>query len=204
MTRLLAVALLVTAACKPESARRADRAADEVLAERKDVVEAAKKLPDKPLAEGATELFEEAGELSQAAREFDRQKSRRLALLLQTHDLTSTQTGVISVLARDMQITDAARSEINEKLTRLQRRLDETANLIEGLSSVQIDAWEERDIAVTDAMKRLEDARKSAWDAVDDAPHIRSSAVVNAGPGRVSVLGDGQAARVQRHTRRAH
>ncbi len=175
MTRFLAVVLVFAAACKPESARRADRAADEVIEQREQVIEAARKLPEKPLAEGATELFEQAGELTEAARKFDRQKSRRLATLQQMHDLTAMHTGVIGVLARDMEITDAARAELNEKLTQLTLRLDETADLIEGLSSVEIDAWEERDTAVTDAMTRLEDARKSAWQALDDA-HIDRSA----------------------------
>jgi hypothetical protein len=175
MTRLLAIAILLVA-CKPESARRADRAAEDVVEQRKDVVEAAKKLPDKPLAEGARELFAETGELTKAARKFELQKSRRLAMLQQTHDLAALQTGVIGVLARDLQITDAARGDINEKLTRFQMRLDETANLIEGLFSVEIDVWEQRDSEVTDAMKRLEDARKAAWDAVEDAPHIDRSA----------------------------
>lgn len=172
MMRLCGLALLAAAllGCKPESARRADRAADRVVDEREDVVEAAKKLPEKPLAEGASELIEETGELSRAARRFEYHKSRRLMTLQSTHDLAATQTGIISVLARDMQLTDAARGDINEKLTRFQMRLDETANMIEGLRNVDIDAWETRNTDVTDAMRRLEDARKGTWDALEEAP----------------------------------
>jgi hypothetical protein len=75
-----------------------------------------------------------------------------------------------------MQITDAARGKLNEKLTRLQTRLDETANLLEGLATVNIDAWEECNSAVTDAMKRLDDSREDTWESLEDAPHIDPNA----------------------------
>lgn len=163
-------------ACKPESARRADRAAKDLVEQREDLVAAAKKLPDKPLAEGAKEVLEEAGELAEAAHAFEHQKSRRIATLMIAHDLTTTQAALIGVLARDTPITDAARGDVNEKLTRLHTRLDEASNLIEGLQHVTIDGWEDRNTAATDAMKRLDDARADAWEALEEAPHTDPNA----------------------------
>jgi len=163
-------AVFTIAACKPESARRADRAAKDVVEQREDVVEATKR------SASVEEVLEEAGELVQAANAFEWQRSRRIMELRMEHDLTASQAGVIGVLARDLPITDAARGEINEKLSRLHSRLDEATNLIEGLARVGVDTWEQRDDAATEAMKRLRAARKDAWEALDDAPQIDRSA----------------------------
>ncbi len=174
MTRLSLIAAVVAAAfaataCKPESARRADNAAKAVVEKREQLLEAARNAkPD--------EVIQEAGELAKAAQQFERQKSRRLATLQATQDLYSTQAGLIGVLSRDMKITDAARAAINEKLTRLQALLVETTNMIEGLTTVNIDTWEARNTAVTDAMQRLDDSRKNTWGALEDAPHIDPNA----------------------------
>lgn len=174
MTRLSLIAFVVAAAsaataCKPESARRADRAAKDVAEKREKLVEAAKEA--KP-----AEVLAEAAELAKAAHKFELQKSRRLATLNASQDLYSTQAGVIGVLARDMKITDAARGAINLKLTSLQTSLDETANLIEGLTKVSIDTWETRNAAVTDAMERLDDSRQQTWGALEVAPLIDPNA----------------------------
>jgi hypothetical protein len=171
-----ALVLAQVIACKPESARRADRAAKDLVEKRVELVAAAKKLPDTPLAEGAKAVLVEAGELARAAYEFEQQKSRRIAALFMARDLTATHAALIGVLARDSPITDAGRGEVNEKLTRLLRRLDETSNMIEGLEHVTIDAWEDRNAAATDAMKRLDDARTDAWEALEEAPHIDPNA----------------------------
>jgi hypothetical protein len=174
MTRLSLIAAAVAAAfaatvCKPESGRRADRAAKEVVEQRDDLLDVVEQ--DQP-----DEVLAEAGKLAKVAHQFEVQKSRRLAALQTSYDLCVTQRGLIAVLARDMQITDAARGKLNEKLTRLQTRLDETANLLEGLATVNIDAWEERNSAVTDAMKRLDDSREDTWESLEDAPHIDPNA----------------------------
>lgn len=165
----LVAAMVAATACKPESARRADRAAKDVVEQRQALLKAAKAA--KPEA-----VLAETGDLMRAAREFERQKSRRLAKLHATHDLVLSQDGILMVLASDMMITDAARSEINAKLTKLAAAVEETANLIDGLAHVPIDTWSERDEAVIGAMKRLEDSRSDAWDAVESAPQIDPSA----------------------------
>jgi hypothetical protein len=167
--------LALVTACKPESARRADRAAKDVVEQREELAEAARKLPDKGI-EGTREVIEEAGELAKAVRELERQKSRRLVALHAAYDICATRAGVVAVLARDLPITDAARGEINEKLTRLDARLLEAADMIDGLGRVQIDEWEEQDDAVTGAMDRLEDAAADAWEALEDAPRIDPAA----------------------------
>jgi len=171
----LLLAVLGLAACKPESARRADRAAKEVVEQRDDVVEAARKIPDQPV-EATKAVLAEAGELVKAAHEFEHQKSRRLAALGFQLDTTGIRASLVAMLARDMPITDAARGEINEKLTRLDARLAEATNVIEGLSKVHIDGWHALDSEATEAMKRLADAANAAWDALEDAPHIAPGA----------------------------
>lgn len=180
MTRLALSAALVAAlfasACKPESARRADRAARDLIEERDDVVKAAKQIGDKPLGEVSANIAAETGKLARAAHEFEKQKSRRLAALHAILDVDASQAGIIGVLARDMPITDAARGDVNDKLTRFHMRLDEVQNLIEGLTTVAVDNWEQRNGECTDAMKRLANARSDAWEALEDAPQLDRSA----------------------------
>lgn len=168
---VVVAAVFAATACKPESARRADRAAKDVVEQRDDLVKAAKNIADEP-----EQVLAEVGQLAAAAEKFDKLKQARLAALRGQHSVIASQTLLIGTMARELPITDAARGDINEKLTRFQARLDEAQNLIEGLSRTMIDDWEQLDTAATDAMQRLDDARKAAWESLEDAPHIDHSA----------------------------
>jgi hypothetical protein len=164
-----ALAIVIAfAGCKPETARKADRAAEDVLEQRADLKKAAQGEPH--------QVAVESKELSAAAQRFTETKRIRIAALRGEHSVIATQIKLISTLAEHSPITDAGRADINNKLSAFQLRLDEAKNQIEGLAGAAVDTWEQRDDAVRDAMSALESARKAAWRALDDAPRIRPNA----------------------------
>jgi hypothetical protein len=165
----VALAIAVAfAACKPETARKADRAAENLLEQRSDLKEAAKAQPD--------QVATESKELSDAVKLFAERKRIRIAALRGEHSVIATQLRLISTLTEYSQLTDAGRADINNKLSVFQRRLDEASNHIEGLSGASAEVWQERDDAVREVMTTLESARREAWKALDDAPRIHPNA----------------------------
>jgi hypothetical protein len=164
-----ALAIVIAfAGCKPETARQAGRAAEDVLEQRSDLKQAAQV--------GSDKVAVEAKELSAAAQRFTEKKRIRIAALRGEHSVIATQVRLISTLTEHSRLTDAGRADINNKLSAFQTRLDEANNHIEGLSGAGADVWEQRDDAVRDVMKALESARKAAWRALDDAPRIHDNA----------------------------
>lgn len=165
----VALAIAVAfAGCKPETARKADRAAENLLEQRADLKEAVKAQPD----QAATE----SKELSDAVKLFAERKRIRIAALRGEHSVIATQLRLISTLTEYSQLTDAGRADINNKLSVFQRRLDEASNHIEGLSGASAEVWQQRDDAVREVMTVLESARRAAWKALDDAPRIHPNA----------------------------
>jgi hypothetical protein len=155
--------LLAAPACKPESARRADRAA-------KELAEAREKVRDEgPGLAKPERVVNEAGKLAKAEAEFRKGKTLRIQVLRAEHSVIATQPLQIGTMAKSFTLTDAGRAEVNEKLTTFTSTLTETANLLDGLERVDADAWTERQDAATEAMTRLDDARSAAWHALDDA-----------------------------------
>ena len=163
----LAIALAV-AGCQPETARKADRAAKDVIEEREDLRQTAR---DEPAQVGSA-----SQELSDAARRFAERKRIRIAALRGEHSVIGTQLKLISTLAEYFPLTDQGRAGVNNELTALQMRLDEAGNQIEGLVGVGAERWNERDDAVRDAMGKLDAARRSAWRALQDAPRPHPNA----------------------------
>jgi hypothetical protein len=163
----LAIALAF-AGCKSETARKADRAAKDVLEQRADLKEAATQDPARAVAESK--------ELSAAARLFIERRRVRVAALRGEHSVIASQLRLISTFAEHAKITDAGRADINNKLSAFRMRLDEAANHIEGLRNAGADIWQQRDDAVQDAMDSLDNARRAAWRALDDAPRIHRNA----------------------------
>jgi hypothetical protein len=163
----LAIAIALPG-CKSETARQADRAADEVLEHRADLKQAARTNPER--------VAEQSKELSVVARQFTENKRIRIAALRGQHSVIATQLMLISTLTEYSRITDASRADINNKLSAFQMRLDEAKNQIEGLAGATADGWKQRDDAVRDAMNTLESARKAAWNALEDAPRIHRNA----------------------------
>lgn len=170
-------ALFAAQACKPESARRADNAAEEVTEARDDLrreVDEVGRTSDKLGASKA--IVKEAGRLARAQAEFEQRRTHRIQVMRAQHEVIGTQTLLISTMAKSFPLTDAGRADVNEKLTTFQSRLDEAANIIQGLQNVDAERWLERSHEATEAMQRLEDARHDAWEALDDAPKAARNA----------------------------
>jgi hypothetical protein len=155
--------LFATQACKPESARKADRAA-------KDLAEARKKLHDEgPALAKPQTVVTEAGKLAKAESEFRSRKALRIEVLRAEHSVIATQSPVIGAMAASLTMTDVGRADVNAKLTAFKSALTETANLLDGLERVDADTWTERQDEATEAMTRLDDLRDATWHALDNA-----------------------------------
>jgi hypothetical protein len=191
MRAALAALLLFSAiGCKPESARRSDIAAKQVVEKRRHI--------GKTIIE-PEKFAEQAGELAAAEHAFLTRRKSRVTILRGQHSVVASQTTLISLLAQGFPISDASRADINAKLHAFQMQLDKTANDIEQLQRVSADAWEARDEAMIAQLDKLDELRRAAWHSLDEAPLVPSP-----GLSRVSVRADGQSTRVQRHARRAH
>lgn len=166
----LAALVVVFAACKPESARKVDHAAEELAEARERAIDEGPALA-KPEA-----AVIEAGRLAMAEQEFRSRRTLRIQVLRGEHSVIATQLLVVSTMARSFTLTDAARAEVNTKLTVFKNTLAETANLLEGLERVDANAWIERHDAATEAMTRLDDVRETTWHALDDALKASRSA----------------------------
>lgn len=192
MKRAALAALLIFSAigCKPESARRADHAAEQVIEKRKSVGKALIQ-PDK--------FGEETAELAKAEQKFLARRQSRIDILRGKQSVIASQTMLISSLAQGFTISDLSRTDINVKLHAFQMQLDKTSNDIELLAVTGVDNWEPRDDAITVSMDKLDEVRRAAWHSLTAAPLVEPTP-----ESRVSVRPDGQSTRVQRHARRAH
>ncbi len=123
----------------------------------------------------AKELAKQSVETRDAQKEFEYQRLVRVQTLRAVHAITATQPMLINAIASSYAMSDADRAKINEKVHLVQMRLDESANVIQGLESVNANNWEPRDRDASNAMSRLEDAREDAWEALDDASHLDTS-----------------------------
>jgi conjugal transfer/entry exclusion protein len=93
----------------------------------------------------------------------------RVQTLRAVHGVAASQPVLINAFASSLPIVEADKAMINEKLQILQTRLDEAANQIQTLKSVDATTWDQRHDDVNKAMDRVEDARKDAWQALKDA-----------------------------------
>ncbi len=160
--------VLAVAGCQPETARKADRAAQDVIEQREDLKHATREEP--------AQIGSASQELSDAARLFIERKRVRIAALRGEHSVIATQVKLISTMAEYFPLSDQGRADVNNKLTELQMRLDAAGNQIEGLAGVGAEQWSARDDAVRDAMDELDAARRAAWRALQDAPRPHPTA----------------------------
>jgi len=70
----------------------------------------------------------------------------------------------VSILQVYYMLTEAGRARVIEKLEAMQMRYDEAKNLVEA-----------GDPRARDALKKLDEARADAWDALDKAPRVDRS-----------------------------
>lgn len=185
----LALGLAVSGCNKDKTRSNAENAAEAVRDktgdlqdEAKDLAETAKdkasdltdeaKATAEDVKDESKDLSEASLEARNAQKEFEYQRMVRVQTLRAVHGITASQPQVILAVASSMPLVDADRAKLNEKVTLVQMRLDESANLIQALEGVDANNWEPRERDAAAAMNRLEDARKDAWEALDEAKRL--------------------------------
>lgn len=164
---------------KQETRERVARDVDETVDQAHDVAENAREHREdvrEKAADTAEAVIDEHEDMSDQATEvkhawfdFGYARLTRIGTLRAIHGLAQSQPQLINAFAHDVDLTDAERGLINEKLMIFQNRLDEAGNQIEALATVPAETWEQRHADANKAMERLEDAREDAWKALHDA-----------------------------------
>jgi hypothetical protein len=171
LTRILTAIVLVAApaACKSESGRRADKAAERAA-------DKTKSMADRSMEEAKTVTDESAktekkgADVATAQADFESKRDTRVQTLQAQRDLISSQVIVINALATGLPLAPDAKTDINNKVSTLQSKLDDAGNAIQELKTSSADDFKAKDDHAGDAMKSLDDARGSAWQALNDAP----------------------------------
>ncbi len=163
--RDIALAAVLIAACKQEDTQhKSDQSAANVVDKQQDL----RKQENRQARRAPTD--KKVDELGLARDDFEVQRTLRIETLRAVHAITAAQRPMMRSLADTLPLTEIGKEQVKEKLDVLQLRLDETGNLIEGLRHVDAGQWKDRDGQVENAMKNLDDARKDAWKAVENAP----------------------------------
>ncbi len=154
--------------------RNVDQAGDvrDDISDRRDTV--AEKARDNAgdIADEAKDVGKGARKLADAQHDFAYAKQVRIQTLRAVHAVAASQPMLINSFASALPIVESDRALVNEKMQILQMRLDEAGNQIEVLNGVDAGSWEQRHDDVNKAMDRLDDARKDAWKALDDAKRL--------------------------------
>lgn len=204
---LAASVVVLPMACKNETRKEADKAAENVKDQREDLKDESKDLKEaikdqkenvhdyaksdtdmtrsmneKQVEHNAKEVGEESKEVSGAAKdvavaegEFDIKRHDRVSQLRLVHGVKASQPMLINAIAGATPLTDKARADLSEKMQTFQMRLDEAGNAIEALQSADASGFEDRNDAASEAMDKVEDARKDAWEALNDGDRIQPS-----------------------------
>ncbi len=145
---VVGVALVAAQGCnKSDTQKHADKAADT--------------LKDKHTAE--------------AKANFEARREVRYRALEAQLQVIATQPALISSMASAFPLTEAGRANVTQKLQAFQMRLDEAKNQVQLVKTSLLDYFKDADDKATDAMNKLDDARKDAWDALDKAPRTDRS-----------------------------
>ena len=173
-TLIVAIGLVAAQGCKTEGSHKA---AEKVVDKQDDLRDSRKDLADKKIDEvdKSKSVVKRSGELAEATGDFDARRQMRIDALRAEHQAIATQPLLITTMAQAFPLTEAGRADVNEKLQVFQMRLDETGNLINGLRKTTAEDYKQSDDAVGDAMEKLDDARKAAWKALQDAPRTDRS-----------------------------
>ena len=170
---LVVVAALVAAAgCrKSETATQADKAADTVSDKASDLRGERKDLGDKKVDEvkSGAKVVETSNAMANAQADFEARRGVRYQALAAELQVINTQPQLINAIAQNFPLTAESRSDVTEKLQTLQMRYDEARNQVELLKVSSAGNFKDADDKARDAMGKLHDANKDAWDAVKDA-----------------------------------
>jgi chromosome segregation ATPase len=190
---LMATAIAVLpVACKDSTRKEADRAAENVKAQREDVKEDVKDLNGaikdqvKETTETATKeqkdvnaktaaLRENVNELNAAEGDFSVRRLERATQLRTVHSVIASQPMLINVMSGVTALTDKARASLAEKLQVFQMRVDEAGNAITAIQAADAADFEKLNDAAAKALDRLKDARNAAWEALNDGDRIEAS-----------------------------
>ena len=160
------------------SAKATDRSVDQAAEVRTDIDDrrntVAKEARDnaRDIADEAKDVGQGARGLADAQHDFAYAKMVRVQTLRAVHAVEASQPMLISSFASLVPIVMSDRAHVNEKMQIFQMRLDEAGNQIETLSGVDSGNWEKRHEDANKAMYRLDEARKDAWKALDDAKRL--------------------------------
>ncbi len=196
----IAVALVtVPAACKKkeESRREADKAAEKLKEQKKDLQKQSGELRDateerrrdergrmseseakkegKEVGEQAKDVGEESKEVATAKTEFDAKRATRLKELMAVHSVYASQPMLINNIAAQTPLTDKAKNDLSQKMQVFQMRLDESKNAIHQLRTANEQMFQDRDDAAAKAMGQLKDARDDAWNALNKGDRVQPS-----------------------------
>jgi gas vesicle protein len=190
---LMATALAVLpVACKDSTRNDADKAADNVNAQREDVKEDLKDLNGaikdhvkettetankelKDVNEKTADLRENVNELNAAEGDFSVLRRDRATQLRTVHAVIASQPMLINALSGVTALTDKARANLAEKMQTFQMRVDEAGNAIEAIQAADAAGFEDKNDAAAKATDRLKDARDDAWEALNDGDRIEAS-----------------------------
>jgi len=169
---VVAVGLVAAQGCnKSDNAKNADKAAGKVVDKADDLRDEQKDLGDKKVDEvkQSSEVVKEANGVANATADFDARRSIRYQALTAELQVINTQPQLINAIAQNFPLTADSRTDVTDKLQKLQMRYDEARNQVELLKTSSAGNYKDADDKARDAMDRLHDANKDAWDAIKDA-----------------------------------
>ena len=147
-TLVMALALVAAQGCKKSaSEKHADKAAD-ALADH---------------------------ETAATAADFTARREVRYRALDAQLQVIASQPFIINTMAKVFPLTEAGRARVTASLQALQMRFDEAKNLVGLVRTSPAATFKDADDRATAAVKKLDDARKDAWDALDKAPRTDRS-----------------------------
>lgn len=173
MSKLLylaaAIGLGVVPACKSTSRHSADRAADRAL-DKSDKLENRVQDQTEAIQEQTSETLKKTAETAEASATFEARRRERVRELRVVRDVIGSQPTVMTQIASHLPLTETGRADVDDKIRVLQMRMDEAGNVLTELATISVDGFKSKDDQAADVMKRLDDAREDAWNALDKAP----------------------------------
>lgn len=168
-TLVIAASLLLPAAAcnRDKTSKAVDKSAERVKSNAQDLREQTKDVADE-----AKDVGKEANDLRTAEDDFKYNRMVRIQTLRGVHAVASTEPPVINAFASSVPLQPGDKAAIAEQLQIFQMRLDDAANQIQALATVDAGTWDQRSDDVKKAMDRLDDARKDAWKALDGAKRL--------------------------------
>jgi hypothetical protein len=124
------------------------------------------------IADEATDVGDQANNLNQAQADFRMTRMARIETLRAVQSVNASQAPLINAFATTLPLEEGDRAKVMEKLQIFQMRVDEAGNQVQALQGVEAASWEQRHDDVNKAMDRMNDARKDAWSALDDAKRL--------------------------------